>query len=136
MISDGQGRSVPEWIGKTPDSMPPERVRLRIVRRYGGLCYLTGRPIAGKKWALDHVIALANGGENRESNLAPALQEGDAHTAKTARDVATKAKIDRVAKRHYGIRSAPRRKIESRGFEKSEKARKPKEPLPPSKLFR
>ncbi len=58
-------REVAEWIGKTDDSMPPERVRLRILRRYNFTCYKTGVPIApGSKWQLDHIIAIINGGKN------------------------------------------------------------------------
>lgn len=95
-------RELPEWIGATPDSRPPARVRLRVFQRHDGRCYLSGRKIgAGDLWDLDHVKALINGGENRESNLAPALKEP--HRAKTASDVAEKAKVDRIAKKHLGI---------------------------------
>lgn len=95
-------RSVPEWIGKTPDSAIPPRVRLRIFERHGGICHITGRKIrAGDQWDCDHVTALCNGGEHREANLAPALRS--AHRKKTAEDVAQKAKCDRVRKKHLGI---------------------------------
>lgn len=95
-------RSVDEWIGKTDDAMPPPRVRLRIFEAHKGICHLTGRKIeAGDAWDLDHVQALCNGGENRETNLAPALR--DAHRAKTAADVKVRAKSDRVRKKHIGI---------------------------------
>ena len=36
------GRSVPEWIGKTPDSAIPNAVKLRIWFREGGRCHVTG----------------------------------------------------------------------------------------------
>lgn len=98
-----EGRSVPEWIGKTPDSVPPPRVRLRIFNRYGGRCYLSNRPIRpGDKWDAEHIIALANGGENRERNLAPALQSP--HKVKTTRDRQIKKKTDARRKKHIGIR--------------------------------
>jgi 5-methylcytosine-specific restriction protein A len=65
-------RSVPEWIGKTDDTPPPPRVRLRVFEAHNGKCHLTGRKIGpADQWDVDHVLALANGGENRESNLAP-----------------------------------------------------------------
>lgn len=97
------GRAVPEWIGKTPDTPAPPRVRLRVFESAGGVCHLTGRKIwPGDEWDLDHVVALINGGENRESNLAPALRE--AHRAKTAQDVRTKAKAARLRKSHVGIK--------------------------------
>ena len=95
-------RTVKEWIGKTPDHQPPPRVRARVFLAHGGKCHITGRLIRpGDEWDLDHVIALVNGGENRESNLAPALKA--AHKAKTARDVAEKAKVARVRAKHLGI---------------------------------
>lgn len=31
-------RDVEEWIGKTPDSAIPKRVRLRVFERLGGQC--------------------------------------------------------------------------------------------------
>jgi len=96
-------RKVPEWIGKTPDTPAPPRVRLRVFERHNGICYLSGRKIgAGDKWQLEHPLAIINGGENRESNLAPALVEP--HKEKTAEDVKQKAKNDRVRKRHLGIK--------------------------------
>ncbi|MCV6826031.1 MULTISPECIES: HNH endonuclease [Halocynthiibacter] len=98
-------RSVPEWIGKTPDTPVPPRVKLRVFEAHGGRCYLSGRKItAADKWELEHVLALSLGGENRESNLAPALKSE--HKKKTARDVAQKAKNARVRKKHLGLREA------------------------------
>jgi 5-methylcytosine-specific restriction enzyme A len=96
-------RELPEWIGKTDDAAIPPRVRLRVFERHGGVCHLSGQRIrAGDLWDVDHVIALANGGSHRESNLAPALVAP--HKVKTAQDVAQKAKNDRVRKRHLGIK--------------------------------
>lgn len=51
---------------------------------------------------MEHVWAIALGGENRESNMAPALVEP--HKTKTAQDRKTKARNDRIRKRHLGIR--------------------------------
>lgn len=101
------GRSVEEWIGNTPDSAVPPRVRLRVFERNGGRCHISGRKIAaGEPWDLDHVVALINGGEHRESNLAPALR--DKHRAKTASDVAEKAFVRKRALSHLGIRKRSR----------------------------
>ena len=95
-------RAVEEWIGKTDDTPAPQRVALRVFAAYGGRCHRSGRLIRpGDKWELDHVIALINGGENRESNLAPIL--ADSHKEKTAEDVAIKSKIARIQARHLGI---------------------------------
>lgn len=106
-------RTVPEWRGATDDTPPPPRVRLRVLERFGGRCYLSGREIRpGDPWQCDHIIALSNGGENRESNLAPALAE--AHAEKTAVDRQIKAKADSIRKRHLGI--AGKSRAPGRGF--------------------
>lgn len=109
-------RALPEWIGASDDAKVPPRVRVRIFERCGGVCHLSGRKImAGEVWELDHVIALINGGEHRESNLAPALKA--AHRAKTAEDVALKSKVARIKAKHLGVYpKGP--KIPSRPFQK------------------
>jgi 5-methylcytosine-specific restriction enzyme A len=95
-------RSTDEWIGKNDDARPPPRVRLRIFDRANGVCHISGRKIgAGEKWDCEHIVALCNGGENREANLAPALSKP--HRAKTAEDRRIKAKNDRTRKRHIGL---------------------------------
>lgn len=99
-------RSVPEWIGATDDSKLPDRVKLRIFEREGGVCYLSGVKIRpGDKYEFEHVIALAlwtgEGHGNRESNIRLALKS--AHKAKTAADRAQQAKSDSVRKKHLGI---------------------------------
>jgi 5-methylcytosine-specific restriction enzyme A len=107
-------RSLPEWIGKTPDAQIPPRVRLRIFETHWGKCHISGRRIqAGELWDCEHIVALVNGGEHRESNLAPALR--DKHREKTKADVAEKAVVYRKRAKHLGL--APKRsKIQSAGF--------------------
>lgn len=101
------GRSVPEWIGATPDTAVPVRVRLRVFEAYKGTCYLSGRKIRpGDAWDLEDIKALCNGGENRESNKAPALR--DKHKEKTAADVAEKSMIARKRSKHLGLAKAKR----------------------------
>lgn len=113
-------RAVKEWIGKSDDSQPPPRVLLRIFRRENGICHISGRPITPQdKWQGDHKIALINGGENRETNLYPALV--DKHAEKTKRDLAEKAMIAAQAKKHLGI-TKPKGDIPPRGFTKSERS--------------
>lgn len=115
-------RAVPEWVGATPDSAIPPKVRLRVLLRHNRTCYLSGRLItAADKWDVDHVQALANGGENRETNLAPALR--DKHREKTAADVAQKAKADRNLKRHMGVRGL-KQAIRSPGFAKRDRSQR------------
>lgn len=96
-------RRTDEWVGKNDDSMPPPRVRLRVFEAHGGVCHISGRRIqAGEAWQLDHIVALINDGENRESNLAPALTAP--HKAKTRADVAEKARVARKRKAHLGLK--------------------------------
>lgn len=119
-------REVPEWIGKTDDSRPPPRVRVRVFEKHGGICYLTSRVIrAGDKWELEHIIAIINGGENRESNLAPALVAP--HKIKSAEDMRQKSKNYRVRAKHLGIRKPSR--LQSRGFEKAPAQRTASRPI-------
>ncbi len=120
-------RKLPEWIGKTDDTKPPPRVRLRVFDHHMGICHLSGIKIMpGDVWECDHIIALINGGENRESNLAPALKAK--HRIKTDRDVAEKAAIAKKRAKHIGA-VAPKQKIRSPGFTKREpKPRRPSLP--------
>ena len=112
------GRSVPEWVGSSPDAKVPTKVRLRIFEREGGRCYLTGQLIrAGDVWELEHVKPLSMGGEHRESNLRPAL--ASAHREKTASEAGERAKADRIRAKHLGIFPKSKRPLKSRGFEPS-----------------
>ena len=100
-------RTVPEWIAKHDDVAIPKRVKLRVFERAGGICHISGRKItAADQWDCDHIVALCNGGEHRESNLAPALR--DKHRAKTAEDVGIKSKTARVRAKHLGIKRSAR----------------------------
>lgn len=97
-------RAVPEWIGKTPDSAIPPRVRVRVFERDGGRCRSCQRKLApGDKWQPDHQVALINSGENRESNLRVLCDW--CHKQKTRADVAQKARSYKRRKRHYGVRA-------------------------------
>lgn len=126
-------RTVDEWIGQTDDTRAPPRVRARIFDR-DNRCHLCGQPIQiGQKWDMDHVKALINGGENRETNLRPSHRK--CHVEKTAKDVAEKAKVAAVRKKHLGI-AAPKQAIRSAGFPKRSKPDRPSKPaLPPSQLY-
>lgn len=115
-------RSIPEWIGKTDDHRAPKKVRDRIFER-DNRCHLCSQPIqVGQRWDLDHVQALINGGENRESNLRPAHVK--CHKEKTARDVAEKAKVAKIRMRHNGS-ARPAGKLKSAPFPKPDKPKKP-----------
>ena len=97
-------RAVELWAGATDDAKIPDRVKLRIWYREGGRCSLTGRKIMpGEPFDYEHRIALCNGGRHAEDNIVLVLR-GKVHQAKTAKDVAIRAKTDRMAKKHIGIR--------------------------------
>ena len=94
-------RKTKEWIGKTDDAMPPPSVRLRVFRDHDGICFFTGRKIQlGEAWDCHHKHELWDGGENRESNLRPALRKY--HRAHSAKQKTVKAKSDKKAIYHMG----------------------------------
>lgn len=96
-------RAVPEWVGRSDDTQAPPRVRLRVWTALKGLCGQCGRQIrAGESWTLEHITALINGGENRESNLG--LTCCNCVNGKNAADVAEKATVARKRSKHLGIK--------------------------------
>lgn len=110
-------RAVAEWIGKSDNAKVPPAVRVRVFEKYEGRCYLSGIKIeSGMAWDLEHILALCNGGEHRESNFAPALVAP--HKDKTRADRGLKAKNDRVRKKHLGIKK-PRTITKWRRFDGS-----------------
>ena len=119
-------RTPPEWIAKSDDARIPPRVRLRVFEQFNGICQLSDRKIMpGDEWDCDHAVALANGGEHRESNLRPVLRS--AHREKTKADVAEKSRVNRKRAKHLGIKQEKPR-IASRGFTPAtpqQSARKP-----------
>lgn len=119
-IAKAHGRSVEEWIGKTPDSKPSRTVRLRIFERHQGKDLFSGRKImSSDKWELCHIVALEDGGENRESNLAPGLYA--AHRKETGRENSQRASERSKRMAHLNIRKAPYKPIQSAPFQKREK---------------
>ena len=119
-IKKAQGRSVVEWVGKTPDSMPPDNVRLRILRRFGNKCALTSIIIAdGQKFDIDHIVRIEDGGANSESNMQPVLRLP--HEVKSAAERKIAAKADRIAKKGHGLTPEPTKKIESAPLPSSKK---------------
>lgn len=109
-------RSVPEWVGRNSDSAIPPRVRLRVFDAFRGVCQCgcARRIGAGEGWDCDHIIALVNGGEHRESNLRPLIRAH--HREKTKEDVAEKSRVASRRMAFVGIKTA-RKKIQSRGFD-------------------
>ena len=95
-------RSVPEWIGATDDTQVPPRVKRRVLNRYGKICQCCFTEIVGHV-EIDHLVALVNGGGNKETNLVPLHPK--CHAIKTRRDVWVKA-LD------------AKREVKRRGFKK------------------
>ena len=95
-------RSVDEWIGKTPDTPLPPRLKLRILSRQGFSCAHCGNGFtAAVKPEFDHITAIINGGSNSEGNIQALCIP--CHGKKTAQDVAQKATDYRIRKKHLGI---------------------------------
>jgi hypothetical protein len=82
-----------------------------------GKCHRCARKItAGEPWTCEHLIAIINGGPNRESNLDVTC--GWCLPIKNAADVAEKSRVYRKAAKNIGIRKPSRMK--GRGFPKAE----------------
>lgn len=123
-------RTLPEWIGKKPDSAVPPRVRVRIFDKFGGRCQCgcNRKIMAGEKWEAEDEVALINGGERREQNLRPFLVGHQ--KAKTAADVAEKSRVYRKRAKSIGVDLRPsRKKMQSRGFAQAEPQNSASRPL-------
>jgi 5-methylcytosine-specific restriction endonuclease McrA len=95
-------RAIPEWVARHDDQAIPPNVRDRVYTRGGEACAICTRPISEKlRPAIDHTIALINGGQNRESNLQ--LLCAPCHKIKTKADVAEKSTVYRKRLKDRGI---------------------------------
>ncbi len=109
-------RSVSEWVGRTDDSMPPDRVKDRIRARQSNRCALTGVELGpGVKVEYDHIVPLWLGGANAESNLQAV--ESAAHKRKTAAEAKVRGKCNRTRKKHLGI-TKPKSSLSNRRFKR------------------
>ena len=96
-------RSIPEWIGKTDDTAPPPRVKLRIFENHGGCCNGCKRKLyPGDLVEFDHIKPLWDGGENRESNIQPMCL--GCHKPKTAAEARQRGKGRRLRMKQAGIK--------------------------------
>ena len=127
-------RSVEKWVGSSHDANIPDRVRQRVYDRHDGCCYVCSVYLGGKKWVPDHIIALINGGNHDEGNLAPICIP--CHREKNRLDVGIKSKIAAVKARHDGIKR-PTGDLKGKGFpQASAKEKAPQRAsLPPRALF-
>jgi 5-methylcytosine-specific restriction enzyme A len=76
--------------------------RASIFQAAGGICHICGDKIDGtrERWEVEHVLALALGGDDHGDNLQPAHER--CHSPKTREDVARIAKAKRVSRKHTG----------------------------------
>lgn len=99
-------RTVPEWIGRNDDAMPPESVFDRLWAKQDGKDAITGIPFApGDRPHRDHIVPLIDGGENRESNLQLIAEK--THKLKTAREAMERAKTRAVQHKHRSYATGP-----------------------------
>jgi 5-methylcytosine-specific restriction endonuclease McrA len=124
-------RSTAEWTGRSDDTPVPPRIRAKVFKDKGGKCHRCSRIIdaaGGERWTCEHMIALINNGQNRESNL-------DVTCAwclpiKNAEDVAEKSRAYRRTAKNIGVDLKPSRKrIQSAGFRKAAPQRSASRPL-------
>ncbi len=87
------------------------RERVRLFTLHGGICHLCGGRIDGAReaWEIEHVLALALGGDDSDENRHPAHVK--CHKGKTADDVGRIRKADRAKARHIGAKAKPRRRL-------------------------
>lgn len=76
--------------------------KLAIFVAAKGICHLCGGYIHGKPWEVEHVIPLAMGGADDETNMRPAHKA--CHAPKTAEDVADIARAKRREAKNIGIK--------------------------------
>lgn len=107
------------------------KTRAAIIERAGGYCESCKAALKPGESEIDHRLPCALGGEPTVAN--GRLLCKVCHKAKTASDVRSIRKADRVRDKSTGAKR-PKRMIQSRGFEKKE--RKPKPGLPPRPIFK
>ena len=88
-------------------------------------CSVKIGPATGLDW--DHVIPLAQGGDDALTNLQPLCKT--CHRAKTSQDNPNTARAIRRQAAHLGIKAASRQALQSRGFPKAPPQRKASRPL-------
>ena len=98
-----------EDVGTTKRKSMTPRMRLKVWEAHKGICKLCGGKIDGvrERWIVEHIIPLALGGADDESNMAP-VHEGCA-LAKTfgkSGDIAKAAKAKRVKSKHLGLKKS------------------------------
>lgn len=85
-----------------------DRDRVRIFAAHDGICHLCGCKIwPGERWEVSHPIALELGGQDDDTNRAPA--HFACHKLRTAQyDMPAIAKVKRVRAKHLGAHRSQR----------------------------
>lgn len=121
-------RTVPEWIGKTDDSVPTIHVLLRLYALQNGICACgCGQVMNLERDEIDcdHRVPLRDGGENRESNLQ--LMFRAHHRTKTKGENIARGKERRHKAKAFTAKRAP--KLRGQGFHKAPPQRSASRPL-------
>ena len=83
------------------------RERLAIFERCGGVCHICGGKVTpGEAWDVEHIVPLAQGGDDEGDNLAPAHK--GCHAGKTAQDASDTARAKRRQAKHLGAKAPSR----------------------------
>lgn len=86
------------------------KARVELFRLTGGICHICAGWIqVGQAWEVEHVIPLAQGGEDGGDNLRPAHVA--CHRVKTSQDATDTAKAKRREARHLGIKRTTSRPL-------------------------
>ena len=101
--------------------------RVKLITDHGEACTGCGISLRLKAWHLDHVIPLAMGGDDEAHNWQPLCHA--CHLDKTKAEATTRAKADRIRAKDLGAKAPPARKLQSRGFAKSQPKRPATAPL-------
>lgn len=117
-----------EWIGKTPEAMPGQTVLLRLYAKQNGICACGCGQVMNlnrDKVDCDHIVALIDQGENRESNLQLLLHP--CHKAKTAAEASARSQERKhKAKAFTALRG---KSWQGAGFPKAEPQRSATRPI-------
>lgn len=103
-----------EWVAKHDDQFIPDWVKERVRKKFGNRCCAPGCgcDLTHRRGHIDHILPLSMGGQHREGNMQPLCELH--HREKTNREATSRAKADRIARRHIGVRKEPSIKVSRR----------------------
>lgn len=102
-------KNLKEWVGRTPEAMPGQTVLLRLYAKQNEICACGCGQVMNlnrDKVDCDHIMALIDGGDNRESNLQLLLHA--CHKLKTSAEASARSEERRhKAKAFTALRNQP-----------------------------